>query len=170
LSQKSDMPAPQDRLPFSVDGFERLRRPVWIFDDASKRKVYANPVALALWGAANLEELLARDFTDQSAAVRIRMDAINARIVLGETVNDTWTFYPNGEPVAVRTAISLIQLVDGAPGLPDPRREFRPSVRRRRGGRAVVADGAGQRARLRLLPACDDHGRALAQRRRPPGA
>jgi signal transduction histidine kinase/ActR/RegA family two-component response regulator len=117
LSQKSDMPAPQDRLPFSVDGFERLRRPVWIFDDASKRKVYANPVALALWGAANLEELLARDFTDQSAAVRIRMDAINARIVLGETVNDTWTFYPNGEPVAVRTAISLIQLVDGAPGM-----------------------------------------------------
>jgi len=117
LSQTSDMPEPQGRLPFSADGFERLRRPVWIFDDVSKRKVYANPAALALWGAASLEDLLARDFTDQSAAVRIRMDAINARIALGETVNDTWTFYPNGEPIAVRTAISLIQLLDGAPAM-----------------------------------------------------
>jgi signal transduction histidine kinase/CheY-like chemotaxis protein len=117
LSQNSDMPAPQGRLPFSVDGFERLRRPVWIFDDTSKRKVYANPAALELWGAASLEDLQARDFTDQSAAVRIRMDAINARIALGETVHDCWTFYPNGEPVVVRTAISLIPLTDGGSGM-----------------------------------------------------
>jgi signal transduction histidine kinase/ActR/RegA family two-component response regulator len=117
LSHNSDTPAPSGRLPFSAEGFERLRRPVWIFDDSSKRKVYANRAAVDLWGAASLEDLLARDFTDQSDAVRIRMDAINARIARGETVHDTWTFYPQGTPVAVRTAISLIPLTDGGSGM-----------------------------------------------------
>ncbi|WP_421736999.1 ATP-binding protein [Caulobacter sp.] len=101
------------RLPFSVDALEHLRRPVWVFDDVAKRKVYANPAALELWGAASLEDLLLRDFTEQSDAVRIRMDAISQRIARGETVHDRWTFYPNGEPVAVRTAISGIALTDG---------------------------------------------------------
>jgi len=106
-----------DRLPFAVDGFEHLRQPVWVFDDTRKRKVYANKAALELWGAATLHELQARDFTDQSPAVRIRMDAISERIARGETVHDRWTFYPHGAPVVVRTAISLIPLVDGGAGM-----------------------------------------------------
>jgi len=104
VSSISDSSTPAGRLPFAVDGFERLRRPVWVFDDQRKRKVYANRAALDLWGADSLAELLERDFSDQSPAVRIRMDALRERILLGETVQDRWTFYPNGAPVAVRTA------------------------------------------------------------------
>ena len=100
-----------------MDGFDHLRQPVWVFDDTRKRKVYANKAALELWGAATLEDLQARDFGDQSPAVRIRMDAISARIAQGETVHDRWTFYPHGAPVAVRTAISLIRLADGGSGM-----------------------------------------------------
>jgi len=94
-------------------GFDQLRRPIWVFDDTRKRKVYANRAALDLWGAATLDELLARDFADQSAAVRTRMDDISARIEGGASVEERWTFYPNGVPVVVQTAISRIALPGG---------------------------------------------------------
>jgi signal transduction histidine kinase len=98
-------------------GFENLRRPVWVFDDVRKRKVYANRAALDLWGAATLDELLARDFSDQSPAVRVRMEDIAGRTEGGGVVEDRWTFYPNGAPVAVQTAISRITLPDGRDAL-----------------------------------------------------
>ena len=94
-------------------GFDHLRRPIWVFDDVRKRKLYANRAALDLWGAATPDELLARDFSDQSPAVRTRMEDIAARIEGGAAVEERWTFYPNGAPVVVNTAISRIALPDG---------------------------------------------------------
>jgi signal transduction histidine kinase len=101
------------RLPFDATGLDRLRRPVWVFDDIRKRKVYANPAAVALWGAESLEALLARDFSVQSPAVRARMDALAQRVASGETVVERWTFYPLGLPVSVQATISAITLSDG---------------------------------------------------------
>jgi signal transduction histidine kinase/ActR/RegA family two-component response regulator len=100
-------------LPFDAAGLDRLRRPVWVFDDVRKRKVYANPAAVALWGAESLEALLARDFSAQSPAVRARMDALAQRVASGETVTERWTFYPLGLPVSVQATISAITLSDG---------------------------------------------------------
>lgn len=100
-------------LPFDVAGLDRLRRPVWVFDDVRKRKVYANPAAVALWGADSLEALLARDFSVQSPAVRARMDALAQRVARGETVVERWTFYPLGLPISVQATISAITLSDG---------------------------------------------------------
>jgi len=84
-----------------------------VFDDVRKRKVYANRAALDLWGAASLDELLARDFSDQSPAVRARMEDVAARIRNGGVVDERWTFYPNGRPAVVQTTISRIALPDG---------------------------------------------------------
>jgi len=98
-------------------GFDHLRRPVWVFDDVSKRKLYANRAALDLWGAASLDDLLARDFSDQSPAVRTRMEDIAARVEGGASVDERWTFYPNGAPVAVNTTISRMALPDGGHAL-----------------------------------------------------
>ena len=84
-----------------------------MFDDVRKRKVYANRAALDLWGAASLDELLARDFSDQSPAVRARMEDVAARIRNGGVVDERWTFYPNGRPAVVQTTISRIALPDG---------------------------------------------------------
>jgi signal transduction histidine kinase/CheY-like chemotaxis protein len=101
-------------LPGLLDlGFDQLRRPIWVFDDARKRKVYANRAALDLWGAATLDALLARDFSDQSPAVRTRMEDIATRIEGGASAEERWTFYPNGVPVAVNTTISRIALPGG---------------------------------------------------------
>nr|WP_295109436.1 PAS domain-containing hybrid sensor histidine kinase/response regulator [uncultured Caulobacter sp.] len=98
-------------------GFDQLRRPIWVFDDVRKRKVYANRAALDLWGAATLDDLLARDFSDQSPAVRTRMEDIAARIEGGAAVEERWTFYPNGAPVTVNTTISRIALPGGGHGM-----------------------------------------------------
>jgi signal transduction histidine kinase/CheY-like chemotaxis protein len=101
-------------LPGLLDlGFDQLRRPIWVFDDVRKRKVYANRAALDLWGAASLDALLARDFSDQSPAVRTRMEDIATRIEGGASAEERWTFYPNGMPVAVNTTISRITLPGG---------------------------------------------------------
>ena len=104
-------------LPFDAAAFDRLRRPVWVFDDVRKRKVYANAAAVALWGAEDLDALLARDFSDQSPAVRSRMETLRHKVALGETVVERWTFYPLGVPTPVTAAISGITLSDGGEGL-----------------------------------------------------
>ncbi|WP_184717536.1 PAS domain-containing hybrid sensor histidine kinase/response regulator [Caulobacter sp.] len=97
----------------STLGFDRLRRPIWVFDHVRKRKVYANRAALDLWGAASLDELLARDFSDQSQAIQRRMDNIATRIEGGDDIEERWTFYPNGVVVTLDSVISRIDLPDG---------------------------------------------------------
>ncbi len=94
-------------------GFDSLRRPIWVFDDVRKRKVYANRAALDLWGAASLDELLARDFSDQSPAIQRRMADIAGRIEAGDAVEERWTFYPKGVAVTLDSVISRIDLPDG---------------------------------------------------------
>jgi len=116
MSSVKPVPAPPG-LPFSTAGLDHLRQPVWVFDDVRKRKVYANPAAVALWGADSLEALLARDFSTQSPAVRARMDALTQRVAAGETVVERWTFYPLGLPTSVRATISAITLSDGGAAL-----------------------------------------------------
>jgi hypothetical protein len=113
LRSKPENIAASDVPALLGPGFDALRRPVWVFDDVRKRKLYANRAAVELWGAASLDELLARDFSDQSPAIRMRMEDIARRIEGGDVVEERWTFYPNGAPVAVQTAISRIALPDG---------------------------------------------------------
>lgn len=104
----SASPAP----PFAQT-WDRLRRPVWLYDPHSSRGVYANPPALALWGAASLEELLARDFSVLSPAVKVRTDRLVALTADGGEVGERWTFYPNGQPVTVQASISAFAMDDG---------------------------------------------------------
>lgn len=105
-------------LPRLADGarltaWDSLRRAVWLFDPDSCFGVYANRTALALWGATDLEELLSRDFSKLSPAVRARTDRLKAITAGGEPVEERWTFYPNGEPLTVQALISTVVLDDG---------------------------------------------------------
>ncbi len=97
--------------------WDKLRRPIWIFDPIALRGVYANPAALTLWGAATLGELLARDFTAISQAVKSRTDHLTKATADGNEVHERWTFYPNGRPVMVQATISAYDLAGGRPVL-----------------------------------------------------
>ena len=105
-------------LPYLAGGacltaWDELRRPVWLFDPVSCRGVYANIAALALWGAKDLEELLSRDFSKLSPAVRTRTERLQAVTADGGEVEERWTFYPNGQPMTVQAVISTVVLSDG---------------------------------------------------------
>ncbi|HZV83562.1 MAG TPA: response regulator [Brevundimonas sp.] len=93
--------------------WDRLRRPVWLYDPHASRGLYANPCALALWGAATLKELLSRDFSVLSPAVKARTDRLVALTAAGEEISERWTFYPNGQPFTVQATISAFRLWDG---------------------------------------------------------
>jgi len=96
-----------------LTAWDSLRRAVWLFDPDTCFGVYANRAALALWGATDLEELLSRDFSKLSPAVRARTDRLKAVTADGEPVEERWTFYPNGEPLTVQALISTVALHDG---------------------------------------------------------
>jgi len=85
-----------------------------MFDPVALRGVYANPAALALWGAASLGELLGRDFTAISETVKSRTDRLAKATADGSEVSERWTFYPNGRPVTVQATISAYDLAGGA--------------------------------------------------------
>lgn len=100
-------------VPSFAQTWDRLRRPVWLYDPHTSRGVYANPPALALWGAETLEELLARDFSVLSPAVKVRTDRLVALTADGGEVSERWTFYPNGQPFTVQASISAFSMDDG---------------------------------------------------------
>ncbi len=84
-----------------------------MFDPVKARGVYANAAALTLWGAETLDELLARDFSKLSPAVRARTDRLREATADGGEISERWTFYPNGQPVTVQATISTFQMADG---------------------------------------------------------
>ncbi|MFT4956241.1 MAG: signal transduction histidine kinase/CheY-like chemotaxis protein [Brevundimonas sp.] len=100
-------------MPPEAVGWDALSRAVWLFDPVSCRGLYANPYALELWGADSREELLARDFSQLSPAVRARTDRLAQATAGGAVVTERWTFYPNGEPLTVQAAISTFRMPDG---------------------------------------------------------
>ena len=99
------------------DAWKDLRRPVWLYDPVALRGVYANDAALALWGAATLNELLTRDFSILSPVVQARTERLARATANGEDVSERWTFYPNGQPVTVQAVISTYLLPDATPVL-----------------------------------------------------
>lgn len=92
--------------------WDALRRPIWLFDPAARRGVYANKAALVLWGAESLDELLARDFSALSPTVLTRLERLAGATRDGQEVMERWTFYPNGQPVTVQAVISTYPLPD----------------------------------------------------------
>lgn len=93
-------------------GWDRLRRPVWLYDPQTGHKPYANPAALALWGADSLEALAARDFSARSPAMQARIRRLTQATAHGEAVSERWTFFPHGQPVVTLATVSAI--VDSA--------------------------------------------------------
>lgn len=100
-----------------MQAWDALRRPIWLFDPAALRGLYANPAALDLWDADSLDELLSRDFSQLTPAVLARIARLAQATAGGEEVTERWTFYPNGRPVTVQAVISTHRLADGRAAL-----------------------------------------------------
>jgi signal transduction histidine kinase len=97
--------------------FDRLRRPVWIYDPATRRGLYANAAAVELWGAPDRETLLARDVSDLSPEVGARIERLAQTTAGGATVSERWTLHSGGEAVTIEAAISAWPLPNGRSAL-----------------------------------------------------
>jgi len=87
--------------------------PVWVYDHDQLCFRWANDKAVELWRAQSLSELLARDFSDSSAATRTRLDNYMSALRRGEQVVEDWTLYPQGRPATTALHGSGITLDDG---------------------------------------------------------
>lgn len=96
-----------------LNGLDILQTPIWIFDIENLQMWWANHAALHIWNAANREELIQRNFKDISEATRIRLNAYLQQFKHQKTVTETWTFYPQGQPMSVRCTCSGITIETG---------------------------------------------------------
>ena len=91
-----------------------LTTPVWVFDTQRRCIWWANRAALTLWNAADLDELLARDFAgEMSDVTAARLREYLRRFRAGETVLEQWTIYPRGHPQTVDCTCSGVRIEDG---------------------------------------------------------
>jgi diguanylate cyclase (GGDEF)-like protein/PAS domain S-box-containing protein len=120
----------------ALDVLQIAALPVWVVDVEKARNWWANPPALALWGAASMEELQSRDYAGMSEASRARLGALLEMARSGGSHSDFWTVYPRGMPVTFEGTFSAIVLPDGRLGLlvqarVSGEREFPAELKRR---------------------------------------
>jgi CheY-like chemotaxis protein len=94
-------------------GWDRLQRPVWLYDPQTGQKPYANPAALSLWGAESLSALADRDFSAQSPAMKTRIQRLVEQTAQGQAVRERWAFFPHGQPVTAQAVVSRFVDDDG---------------------------------------------------------
>ncbi|WP_438003230.1 STAS domain-containing protein [Sorangium sp. So ce321] len=87
--------------------------PTWVYDHDLYRFPWANAKALQFWRATDRAELLSRDLSDLSPAVRARLDGYFRVLAEGGTVVEDWTLYPRGKPATVTLHGQAIRLDDG---------------------------------------------------------
>ncbi|MDI3287955.1 PAS domain-containing protein [Polyangium sp. 15x6] len=106
---------PETTLVERLRGVERLCLPVWVFDVERARMAWGNAAALEIWRSPSLDEFLARDYSDASAATRTRNEGLLRKLRAGHDahIEHTFTFYPRGEPLHLRVFMSAIELDDG---------------------------------------------------------
>lgn len=97
-------------------GLEQSVIAVCVFDFDAFRITWANDAALRLWGAASLEALLARDFSNAPPSVLARMQSARTVLSAGLTTTEQWTLYPDGVPTLARIHLSPIELENNHTG------------------------------------------------------
>jgi hypothetical protein len=73
----------------SMDIFNLILQPIWVFDIENKCMWWANKAAVELWNADTLQDLLSRDFaSDMSEAATLRLADYMVKFQKGERIND----------------------------------------------------------------------------------
>jgi PAS domain S-box-containing protein len=112
----------------TLDSFEVLSTPVWVFDLGQRRITWANQAAVRFWQAETLAQLLERDMAkDFSLASEGRLSGYAQRLAAERRISEQWTFYTGSGPVTVLCSFSAAPsagpgpafLVEATPAAPD---------------------------------------------------
>ena len=120
----------------ALGAFEVLKAPIWVLDVERGRALWANVAALGLWRASSLASMQSAVEADRSEATQARLNATLEMVRAGQTLDDFWTAYPNGNPVTFEASFSGVILADRRLGLlvqgrPAGEREFPGELKRR---------------------------------------
>ena len=97
--------------------FSRIKRAVWVYDLDRHRLHWGNEAALAVWDAASLAELQARDFQPAAPGTDQRLGNVRSRLLQGERLAETWMVYPRGKPRLLQCHFSGVQMENGGVGM-----------------------------------------------------
>jgi len=92
-----------------------LQVPLWVFDTALMRVVWANSAGVHFWGANNADELYGRDMaSDLSDVARTRLGHLVTDCYQRDSVlKEIWTLYPTGLPPRTgEVALSAFPVAD----------------------------------------------------------
>ncbi len=124
---------------------DSLSAPVWIFDLDEHRIWWGNKAAQVFWRTGSLEELIARDFSSDSASVRRRLRRMYLSPDDPQLRQAAWTLYPWDEPVSVTVQFQPILIDGGRSALLveiTGKRDIGPDLQAARIGEAVRYSGA----------------------------
>ncbi|WP_199331583.1 diguanylate cyclase domain-containing protein [Aulosira sp. FACHB-615] len=96
-----------------LKAFERLQTPIWIYDLERMQMWWANKASLRLWNIPIQEELLNRNFSNVPELRWIAEKKYLQEFQQGKTITESWTFYRDGETVAVRCFCSGVKIKPG---------------------------------------------------------
>lgn len=98
--------ASRDKLQL-LDIFET---PIWVFDIHQHCMWWANQAAVRFWHAASFDDLMDRDYSEDSSTVRKRLRQIFDNAALGQSTLDSWTLYPDDVPIPVNLRYTPVQI------------------------------------------------------------
>ncbi len=103
----------------ALERLNDLKTAVWIFDIDFSRVAWANKAALAIWNAASLDELRARDMSeDMSISVAQRLKQYQEDFITSNAAfTEVWTLYPAGVPTTLDVAFKGFTFEDGRVGM-----------------------------------------------------
>ena len=107
-------PSGQAGIDFSTLS-HRVEAALWVYDFDTGHVIWANAPALAIWNAATLDELCARDMTaDMSISVKRRLSQYRQDFIAKDAIfSELWTVYPGGVPRPLQVRFSGLRLADG---------------------------------------------------------
>lgn len=96
-----------------LQSFEQINIPVWIFDVTTHKIWWGNKSAIHFWKAATIDDLVARDFSNDSETVRQRLRQSIQETPPGGHTSEVWTLYPHGNPVTVNLTMTPVTVKNG---------------------------------------------------------
>lgn len=88
--------------------------PIHIYSFEARHHVWANQAGLKFWNARSLDELATRELTPFSNSTQIRLEQYRTAFRRGEVKEESWTFFPKGEPASAMCRCSGVSLGDHA--------------------------------------------------------
>ncbi len=109
----------QELQKVALERLNDLNTAVWIFDIDFSRVAWANKAAVAIWNAESLDELRARDMSeDMSISVAQRLKQYQEDFITSNaSFAEVWTLYPAGVPTTLDVAFKGFRFEDGRVGM-----------------------------------------------------